>query len=68
MCMVEDVMLPLGKKTMVFSPTGEDYCLNYVLFLMHLSVAQKQSLRCCNLIPARFAGKLSQGGLLDMDA
>ena len=48
--------------------TGEDYCLHYVLYLMHLSVAHKQSLCCGNLIPARFAGELSQGGLLDMDA
>ena len=44
------------EKTAVFSPTGEDYFLHYVLFLMHLCVAHKQSLRCCNLIPARFAG------------
>ena len=44
------------EKTAVFLPTGEDYCLHYVLFLMHLSVAHKQSRRCCNLIPARFAG------------
>ena len=43
-------------KTTVFLSTDEDYCLHYVLFLMHLSVAHKQSLRCCNLIPARFAG------------
>ena len=43
-------------KTAVFSPTGEDYCLHYVLYLMDLSVAHKQSLRCCNLIPTRFAG------------
>ena len=41
------------EKTAVFSSTGEDYCLHYVLYLMHL---YKQSLRCCNLIPARFAG------------
>ena len=27
------------EKTAVFSPTGEDYCLHYVLYLMHLSVA-----------------------------
>ena len=44
------------EKTSVFSPMGEDYCLHYILFLMHLSVAHKQSLCCCNLIPARFAG------------
>ena len=44
------------EKTVAFSPTGEEYCLHYVLFLMHLSVAHKQSLRCCNLIPARLAG------------
>ena len=44
------------EKTAVFSPTGEDYCLHYVLYLMHLSVAHKQSLRCWNLIPAIFAG------------
>ena len=56
------------EKTAVFSPTGEDYCLHYVLYLMILSLAHKQSLRCYNLIPARFAGELSQGGLLDMDA
>ena len=39
------------EKTAVFSPEGEDYCLHYVLYLMQLSVAHKQSLRCCNLIP-----------------
>ena len=44
------------EKTAVFSPTGEDYYLHYVLYLMHLSIAHKQSLRCCNLIPTRFAG------------
>ena len=27
------------EKTVVFSPTGEDYCLHYVLYIMHLSVA-----------------------------
>ena len=43
------------EKTSVFSPMGEDYCLHYVLFLMHLSVALKQSLHCYNLILARFA-------------
>ena len=43
------------EKTAVFSPTGENYCLHYVLFLMLLSVAHKQSLRCCNLITGRFA-------------
>ena len=36
--------------------TDENHCLHYILFLMQLSVAPKQSLRCCNLIPARFAG------------
>ena len=44
------------EKTAVFSSTGEDYCLHYVLILMHWSVAHKQSLHCCNLIPAKFAG------------
>ena len=44
------------EKTSVFSSTDEDYCLHYVIYLMQLSVAHKQSLRCCNLIPDRFAG------------
>ena len=44
------------EKTTVFLSTDENYCLHYVLFLMQLSVAHKQSLCCCNLIPARFAG------------
>ena len=44
------------EKTMVFLFTDENYCLHYVLFLMHLSVAHKQSLRCCNLIPDGLAG------------
>ena len=43
------------QKTTMFSPTGEDYFLHNILFLMHLSVAHMQSLRCRNLIPARFA-------------
>ena len=34
------------EKTTVFSPMGENYCLPYVLVLMHLSVAHKQLLRC----------------------
>ena len=44
------------EKTAVFLSTNENYCLHYVLFLMQLSVAHKQSLHCCNFIPARFAG------------
>ena len=44
------------EKTAVLLSTDENHCLHYVLFLMQLSVAPKQSLRCCNLIPARFAG------------
>ena len=38
------------EKTTVFSSMDEDYCLHYVLYLMQLSVAEKESLRCCNLI------------------
>ena len=38
-------------KIAVLLSTDEDYCLHYVLFLMQLSVAHNQSLRCCNLIP-----------------
>ena len=30
-------------KTTVFLPMGEDYCLHYILFLIHLSVAHKAS-------------------------
>ena len=44
------------EKTAVLLSTDENHCLHYVLFLMQLSVAPKQSLRCCNLIPERFAG------------
>ena len=44
------------EKTAVFSFTNENYCLHYVLFLMQLSIAQKQSLRSCNFIAARFTG------------
>ena len=32
------------EKTAVFSSTDEDYCLHYILYLMHLSVVQKQLL------------------------
>ena len=32
------------EKTAVFSFTDENYCLHYVLFLMQLSVAHKQSI------------------------
>ena len=39
------------EKIVVFLFTDENYCLHYVLFLMQLSVAHKQSLRCRNLIP-----------------
>ena len=44
------------EKTTVLLSMDENHCLHYVLYLMQLSVAHKQSLRCCNLIPARFAG------------
>ena len=39
------------EKTAVLLYTDENHCLHYVLYLMQLSVAHKQSLRCCNLIP-----------------
>ena len=39
------------KKIAVFLFTDENYCLHYMLFLMQLSAAHKQSLRCYNLIP-----------------
>ena len=39
------------EKTTVFLFADENYSLHYVLFLMQLSVAHKQSFRCCNLIP-----------------
>ena len=42
------------EKIAVFLTTDENYCLHYVLFLMQLSIAHKQSLRCCNLIPRDF--------------
>ena len=44
------------EKTAVLLSTDENHCLHYVLYLMQLSVAHKQSLRCCKLIPDRFAG------------
>ena len=44
------------EKTTVLLSMDENHCLHYVLFLMQLSVAHKQSLCCCNLIPDRFAG------------
>ena len=43
-------------KTVVFLFRDENYFLHYVLFLMQLSVAHKQSLHCCNLIPDGLAG------------
>ena len=39
------------EKIAVFLFTDMNYFLHYVLFLMQLSVAHKQSLCCCNLIP-----------------
>ena len=39
------------EKTAVVLSTDENHCLHYVLYLMQLSIAHKQSLRCCNLIP-----------------
>ena len=44
------------EKTAVLLSTDENHCLYYVLFIMQLSVAPNQSLRCCNLILERFAG------------
>ena len=39
------------EKTAVLLSTDENHCLHYVLYLIQLCVAHKQSLRCCNLIP-----------------
>ena len=39
------------EKTVVLLSTDENHCLHYILYLMQLSVAHKQSLLCCNLIP-----------------
>ena len=39
------------EKTAGLLSTDENHFLHYVLYLMQLSVAHKQSLRCCNLIP-----------------
>ena len=39
------------EKTVVLLSMDENHCLHYVLYLMQLYVAHKQSLRCCNLIP-----------------
>ena len=39
------------EKTVVLSFMDEKHCLHYIVYLMELSVAHKQSLRCCNLIP-----------------
>ena len=44
------------EKTAVLLSMDGNHCLNYVLYLMYLSVAHKQSLRCCNLTPDKFAG------------
>ena len=44
------------EKIAVLLSMGKNHCLHYVLYLMQLSVAHKQSLRCYNLIPDRFAG------------
>ena len=46
-------VVAIREKTVVFLFTDENYCLHYVLFLMQLSVAHKQSFRCCNIIPDR---------------
>ena len=39
------------EKIAVLLSANENHCLHYVMILMQLSVAPKQSLRCCNLIP-----------------
>ena len=44
------------EKTAVVLSTDENHCLHYVLYLIQVSVAHKQSLLCYNLIPDRFAG------------
>ena len=44
------------EKTAVPLSTDENHCVHYVMILMQLFASPKQSLRCCNLIPARFAG------------
>ena len=44
------------EKTAVLLSTDDNHCLHYVLCLMQLSVAHKQSLRCYNLIPDGLAG------------
>ena len=37
----EGCVVATREKTAVFSFTNDNYCLHYVLFLMHLSVAHK---------------------------
>ena len=44
------------EKTVVFLSTDENYFLHYVLFLIQLSIAHKQSLHCCNLIIGGLVG------------
>ena len=39
------------EKTAVLLSMDEHHCLHYVLYVMQLSVAHKQSLSCCNLTP-----------------
>ena len=39
------------EKAVVLLSTNENHCLHYIMILMQLSIAPKQSLRCCNLIP-----------------
>ena len=48
--------LATREKLAVLLSTDENHFLHYVSFLMQLSIAPKQSLCCCNLIPERFAG------------
>ena len=47
----EGCVVATREKTVLLLSTDENHFLHYVLYLMQLSVAHKQSLRCCNLIP-----------------
>ena len=47
----EGCVVATREKTAVLLSMDENHSLHYVLYLMQLSIAHKQSLRCCNLIP-----------------
>ena len=66
-CKVEDVLFPLGRKQRCSYLRMRIIAYITYYYYCNCLLHTKQSLCCCNLILERFAGLLSQGGILAID-